>query len=49
MLSTVRLTWCIMDTVDGAVGNNDNTQHVKDVANQSTADFTVTHTVLQHL
>lgn len=33
MLSTVRLTWCIMDTVDGAVRRQ--RQCVKDETNQS--------------
>lgn len=33
MLSTVRLTWCIIDTVDGAAKRQ--RQCVKDEANQS--------------
>lgn len=45
MLSTVRLTWCIIDTVDGAVRTQ--RQYVKGAAHQSlpisqsrTGDFT---------
>lgn len=40
MLSTVRLTWCMMDTVDGAARGNNNRQQkkndvLKDGENQS--------------
>lgn len=44
MLSTVRLTWCMMDTVDGAAGGwGDNKNNaLKDAANQSADN-------LQHL